>query len=519
MEKMREDVTNDLPEPTPSAGDIPKGILPRFAERIINHISSAVGCLRIFPLSALLVTLSCLLARHYLVRPKKGNLTYTVSPNLSGIVIADPGQKKSPGIAGIIDTFKQAEAELAAAFSKQAKDKNAAYVTALNKNKVYEKNVRDLLVLADKAKDHPERALEYERLAHEEAQKIVACQKPTPLRLSSTDTTYMGIVKIMRYQVQPILIYQDEIASLFTRVKSSSTAGATLRSFLLQTMDGRESNVPIDRATAEASYILPLPITSILGTIQPSRLADFIRTTTGTFSHDGFYNRFQVWSFPDPDIKVIRDTGAATDFKSLEVLKTIINSLLPSSPFASTKSRDRKIITMTDEAEQTLELFKNNLDENIQSLSANEFYTSHVSKYESFICSLALIIHSLKLVSNLRTDPRALLRIRQITKEDIVSAGKLVIIFDRHIRKTFEIQNLTVKTAHKILECSDRLDDEFTTRDVYKNGWSIIGRNKGRALAGLNLLHDHGFLKKELRKNPKGGGEIIYWIKVKKKMS
>lgn len=497
--------------------DFDAEILPSNTMKCVIALASLSAAPIVFALALFLTIISALLANFYIIRPNRKNKTYKISPNLSSIIVAKAGGKKSPVILNAINPLQQKITTFLRLFEKNFQHEVAEYKVKEHLAELHEAKVKYLLKQSvEIAESDPDYAEELKQEAIYIQSKL--CNKelaPTPLCTIVTDTTMMGLVQTQAKQATPIILLQDEIAQLLERVDSSNSTSAVLRAYLLEAMDGNKEIYTAFRGTKQEKINIERNIISITGATQPSRIQKFIDgVLTGKTAYDGFYNRFGLWANMPSKFKFDSNSvDEKEDKKSYELYSEIISYLYFKSPLAPKKAKPRKPIFMTDDAENHFKGFKKHLESIIEQ-KTSEILISQLQKIEKTVLSSALVFEVIEKYHFIKSEN---IKYASITISlDSLKAG---ISVARYYTKSFQsiwgITDLKFIYANVIIDHWNKLENVFTARDVYQNNWTSIGRDKDKTKIALDLLLEQGYIKKLTNSNPNGGRTTIRYKKIK----
>lgn len=188
---------------------------------------------------AILISLATAVGNKVKIQPKAKDDSWTVVPNLWGLLIGYPSSMKSP-----------------------------AMDSALRHIGKMEEVLRDVEVKTSKGTSFPK-------------------------RIMVRDTTIEQLQVIQSDNPAGILYVQDEISALFRKFDQPSNND---RQYLLEAFNGN-SSYSVDRVSRDRVFIEKNTL-SLIGTIQPDVLQDIFMSKGS--SNDGFMQRLQLAVWPDP---------------------------------------------------------------------------------------------------------------------------------------------------------------------------------------------------------------------------
>ena len=120
--------------------------------------------------------------------------------------------------------------------------------------------------------------------------------KPVERRYKVNDASIEKIIEILQNNAPRGLLYhRDELIGLFKKMEKAGHEQD--RAFLIEAWngDGSHTDDRIGRGTTRAENLC----LSMLGTIQPGRIVDYIRESFTEAGDDGFPQRLQLGVYPD----------------------------------------------------------------------------------------------------------------------------------------------------------------------------------------------------------------------------
>lgn len=263
----------------------------------VDNCMHAEGSLNYGAVSAIIV---CANVIGYRCRVKpKVNADWKVTPNLWGMLIGNPSERKSP----VADQFLKPLRFLQGDHHEIFKDKDKQYKEELKHR-----------TMAEKAKDKALKAA-YEVSQEDALKKAEAMivpgigDEPTEERFIINDATTEAVGQIMSKNTRTVLQYRDEQSGFFSSFSKAGHEGD--RAFYLEAFQGDRS-YSYDRIGRGSIHIKYLSI-GLFGTIQPGVLEKHLLSTKGK-SNDGLAQRMQLSVFSDDTYRPYTDdpfdTGA-----------------------------------------------------------------------------------------------------------------------------------------------------------------------------------------------------------------
>ncbi|EGT3628260.1 DUF3987 domain-containing protein [Morganella morganii] len=478
------------------------GKLPPMALKMVCTIAAKTESVPDFAVTAFLTTLSLAISNLFRIQPDKNNTAYIVTPNLSGMIIAEPGSRKSAPVRLVTESFTNLEKAYAKSQMKNAKDDAKQLSKQKLKNLAYEKKARFLSV---ELVDYSSTSDEYKDIekqlddALEKYQEIP--QKKAPKMLVVQDPTLKGLLQIAEAQSEPVLIYKDELAPFLEEVYASKNSG--FRRYLIEAMDGKNSYTNVT-AHKSIQTVKP-PIISLMGTTQPSVIYKLVgKIAAEKIVDDGYLDRFQLVTFPNANYVLEHSTSLEhVDEQSIGALMALVKLLYKSSK-APIK------VTINDDAKKRFESYKTKLSNLQKSEKISPHVKNKLSKYPDMMLSIALVIAVLRMFEK---DPSSIFTLKTLKSTDLKMASKWTHYYFQHLKKLWSSKSAKKENALKILENLKSLLDEnkcFTTRDITQRNWAGINKENDKAKAALQILVDEGVIK-SVNDNKKTGRPSEKW--------
>lgn len=217
------------------------------------------------------------------VRPKQ-NDDWEVVPNLWGAIIGRPSAMKSPAMRAALGPIYAIEDDLRRKWEEDTK-------TAQIDDALSSLDAKDAKKKAETALKGGDR---------EGARGILATlvdgddEPPCP-RIVVNDTTVEKLGELLNENPRGLLLIRDELPGFLARLESEEHQSE--RAFYLESFngDGRFTYDRIGRGTVHIDNCT----VSIIGGVQPSRIAPIVRGAMAGTSNDGLIQRLQMTVWPD----------------------------------------------------------------------------------------------------------------------------------------------------------------------------------------------------------------------------
>jgi hypothetical protein len=374
----------------PEAPSFPVDALPESCRPFVREAAGSIGCASDFVAVPLLGLLSSAIGNSRQVQLKRG---WKESATLFAVVVAEPGDKKTPAQKAALAPLWQAQKRLKKEYQEQYE--------------VYE-----------------------EELRHWEAERKVAAKdgepappKPKEPVLKSVvvdDVTVERLADILDENPRGVTSAQDELSGWVLSMNQYKAGGKGAdRQFWLRVW----SNAPVkvDRKSRKVPAIIPEPWVSVVGSIQPEILPEL-----HIGRNDGMLDRF-LYSYPEPQRARHTDevVSATAEHAVLNLYDKLQDLKMPESdgePFPGT-------VPMTKDAWEVFKELAGELSDEAYALDFPRRLRGAWSKLEAYLARLSLILALGRLVES---DER-----EQVEPRDVFLASVLINYFKAHIRRVF----------------------------------------------------------------------------------
>ena len=361
-----------LPDALPPVKAFNDTMLPEGLREWVRDIALRMQCPPDFAAVGAVIAASALIGARVLVQPKAKD-DWRVTPNLWGVVVGRPATMKSPALKEVLRPIRRIEA--------QRREAHADAMTQWNAEQKFRK-VKDRASEAmasaamKKGKDSEARTLLAADAGDTEA--------PVAPRVVTNDPTVPALCEVMRTNPWGMLLERDE---LYGFLKGMDREGSESdRTFYLTAADG-DSPYTEDRIGRGLNLHLPRVCLSMLGGIQPGRLAEYVRgAMEGGSSDDGLIQRFQLAVWPDSDPEW-RDIDQWPDTPARQAANAIFDRLaaLPDP------QDDAPAWRFDAQAQATFKEWRAELEGRLRGDTLHPAMESHLAKYRKLVPALALI--------------------------------------------------------------------------------------------------------------------------------
>lgn len=414
------------------------------------------------------------------IAPKQHD-DWIVVPNLWGAIIGRPSAMKSPAMQSALAPVyaiqdrmrKEWEAELRA---EEVSD-------ALSGLDAKEAKKRAAKALKDGNRDGARAILE--DLAGDGEEE----EKPCP-RLIVNDATVEKLGELLNQNPRGLLLIRDELPGFLSRMEREECQGE--RAFYLEAFngDGRFIYDRIGRGTVRIENCT----LSIIGGVQPSRIAPIVRGAMTGASNDGLIQRLQLAVWPD-DIGSWRWTDRHPDRDARERFQAIFDTL---AGFLPGTTEHPFMMRFSPDGQDLFRQWMEEIQAEARSGSLSSTLESHLLKMPATVASLALLF---ELIDGGRFEVGEEATRRALGWADYLRS---------HASRLYASGNSVVEDgARLIVERRAQLPSPFTARDVHQRAWAGLS-DRDAVSAAIDLLmatnHCH-----EVEKPPalKGGRPTV----------
>lgn len=427
-----------LPEGLPAAMPWDDDLLPEALRGYVRDVADRTQCPPDFVAVSLIVAISATVGRKRTIHPKQRD-DWEVVPNQWGCIIGRPSAMKSPAL-------KQALRPLVALEAKERERHLAAlteYKAAGEILEIERKAAKDKAkkLMADGKKDAAIAAI---------AELADDLPAPVARRYIVNDATVEKLGELLNENPNGLLLVRDELGGWLATMQTED--GAVGRAFYLECFDGNGSFV-YDRIGRGTIHIQSCCL-SLIGGIQPSRIAPLVRGAVTGEMDDGLVQRLQLAVWPDDDREwslVDRWPNKAAK----ERLESVFERL------DQIPDESRRALHFTPEAQELFNTWYTEHMQEIRSGEAHPALQSHFMKMPQTIAGLALLLELIE------ADAEA------VGAEATARALDWADYLKSHAGRLYGAAiNAPLLGAKLIMERRDKLPEPFTPREVRLRGWA-----------------------------------------------
>lgn len=379
------DESEEWPEPSPLPDTLAPvepfrpEMLPEVFRPWLTDAANRMQCPLDFLAVAAIVSFGAAVGRRCAIRPKCFD-SWTVVPNLWGMIVGRPSVMKSPAMSEAMHPLERLEIEAGRGHEEAEKRfKLESELTEIRKKAVLKK-----LAGRPPALD----ALSPEDAAGLADQPI----RPIRPRFIVNDTTVEKLGELLNENRYGVLQFRDELLGFLRSLERDGQESS--RSFYLEAWkgDGRFTFDRIGRGTK----VIEAATVSLLGSIQPDALRKYLDERDKSIGEDGLIQRFQLVVWPDPPREwtnrdVTPDRQARE--RAEEVFRAVVSLLAEERGATRDREDDIPYLRFSADAQTAFDEWREELEKRLLPGHEHPAMESHLAKYRSLIPSLALLFH------------------------------------------------------------------------------------------------------------------------------
>lgn len=478
---------DNAPEPLPEGllpvPVLPAELLPESLRDWLTDVSDRMQCPLEFPAVAAIISAAVLIGNKIRIRPD-GKDDWTVTVNLWGAIVANPGELKTPALEEAIKPLKRREKIAVEEFEKNLREFDFYKMEKEIKFDVFKSNLKKAIKDNQNTDNLLSDYLELET------------EQPTARRYIINDSTIESIAELHATNKNGLLLYRDELLGL---LRSFDRDGRQQdRPFFLEAWNGSGGFVS-DRIRRGKTSVENLTI-SILGGVQPAPLSMYINAAVASNKNDdGFIQRFQLFVYPDAS-KKWKKVDRVPNEQAARAANDIFARLDELSPEEVCVERNSdgtaNFLRFSEDAQPFFDCWRANLEDNLRGdYFEHPALQAHFAKYRSLFPSLALIFHLIEFVSGNIGKTTGDVNFVQLASAE--KAAAWCDYLEQHAYRIYAMSvNANTNSANVILKKlrEGKLSNPFTIRDIYRKQWTGL-QSPELCAKPLALLIEFGWLQ------------------------
>lgn len=470
-----------LLDPQPIAAGLPAvaqllpQMLPAALAKYVFDVADRTQCPPDFVAVGALVACATLIGNRVRILPKQFD-NWMVVPNLWGAVIGPPSAMKSPALKYALSPLNKIERE----WRKQWEGESTQAEADAEVTKIVLEEARK--EAKKKLKDN-DRDAAREIIADAQASTVLL---PTRKRLIVNDATVEKLGELLNENPRGLLLVRDELPGLLAKLEDE--AFQIDRAFYLEAFNG-DASFKYDRI-GRGTVEIEVATLSLVGCIQPARIAPIVRGAVSGTSADGLVQRLQLavwpdlskdWKWcdrqPDPDAEKAYEAA----FCRLEALN-LGTTETPALRRLTAQAQGLFVEWMTD------------LQHDARSGAQSEALEAHLLKMPKTVASLAL---AFQLLSG---------EDAAIGDDAMLQALAWAEYLRTHAERLYAAGTFVAEAgARLILSRREALPSPFRARDVHQKNWTGLSERNAVDAALQILISTHHLLPREVPTGAAGG--------------
>jgi hypothetical protein len=420
---------------------------------------------------ALVVALAGVCNRRAFIRPKRRD-PWTVVPNLWGMIVASPGQLKSPTVAAVMKPLWRIQCRWKEEFDAGQQRHEQATEAAELKLSAWKQQATAAYKAGKVAPERP-------------SEQLV---KPSEKRLLTSDCTFEKLHSLLAENPAGMFLLRDELSGWLSSFERRGREDE--RAFYLECWNG-DSPFRMDRVGRGSIYVEACCI-SLFGGIQPARLRSYLRDALEDGpTNDGLIQRLQLAIWPEPC-----QTWTYTDSTQNEQATRYAEQVF--ERVASLDADNPRIYRFDRDAQELFMRWLSDLEQTIRDKDLSPIMVSHLSKYRSLMPSLALLF---ALADDVQGEEIPLRYAQQ--------AAAFCDYLRPHAERIYACKLApevlaAIDLSQKLAEGWKREVGQFALRELYRRHWAGLG-TPDEAESALAVLEDAGWVRKAESSSPTSG--------------
>ncbi len=450
-------ITSSLPPVEPFVPEM----LPEAWRAYVFDVADRQQSVPDFVAVAALAGIASVIGNRIRIAPKQHDDWIEV-PNLWGAIIGPPSAMKSPAMQSALGPIYALQDEMREAWKSALEDADIEDVLSGIDAKEAKKKAQAAIKAGDR---------DTARAILADVSKGDDDEPPCP-RIVVNDATVEKLGELLNENPRGLLLIRDELPGFLARMESEEYAGE--RAFYLEAFNG-SGRFTYDRIGRGTVHIANCTL-SIIGGVQPSRIAPIVRGAMTGASNDGLIQRLQLAVWPDSRTSwqwVDRHPDRAAR-EAYEKVFRDLHDLQLGSPGEPT------VLRFSVAAQAMFREWMTEIQTEARSGKLSPVLESHLLKMPKTVASLALIF---ELIDGGRFEVGEHSTLRALAWADYLRS---------HANRLYSSGNTMIEDgARLILERRHQLPDEFTVRDIYRKDWAGLSDREAATMAVEILVSTH----------------------------
>ena len=451
-------------------------LFPPALRPALRDVAYRLQCPPDWPAVAWMVMLGAVVGNRCGIRPKQLDTGWLEVPNLWGAIVADPSKMKTPTLNAALAPLKELDRVARDEHRDNTRSHEAdAEVLKARKDAIKKK----LAKAADKGNEAELMNLQAALT------NLEAAPAPVARRYLVNDSTVEKLVELLGDNPRGLLVFRDELTGLLLTWEKQGRE--TDRQFYLEAWNGT-GDYGSDRIGRGSLHVQHCCL-SLLGSIQPDKLANYLRQTLNG-ENDGMTQRFSLLTWPDS--RPFRYVDAAPDHVAQAHAANLLRQLDVLDPLtAGATLRAGDLIPAFHFEPAAQAVFAEWLtawQHGLEASDATPALVQHLAKYRKLYPTLALLFHLLDLVSGAAAPG-------PVSQSAAELAGRWCAYFAAHARRLYAYgaSGSSTATLGEHLRAG-HLPTPFSLRDVQRKNWQGLSE-RATIQNTLDELIEMGWLR------------------------
>jgi uncharacterized protein DUF3987 len=455
-----------ITEPDVPVPPFPVEVFPAPLARFVSEVAASLPCPPDFVGVPLLAVLGTAIGTSRVLEVKPG---WREGPRLFTAVVADPGSKKSPALALVMQPVRERQQQLQAAAQQ----------------------VRP----ADAAPDLPQTG---DRLSPGDPGEAPSASPPLLPQLYTTDATLEALIQLLRHHPRGVLFARDELTAWVLGMNQYRGGRGADRQQWLSLWNGAESIV--NRKTRREVTAVPNPFVGVTGCLPPTVLPDLAAPLRRA---DGLLDRL-LFAFPDASPP--RWTDVTVTEAAMAGYTQILAALWQLNPACASEGHGSRpvVVPFTVEGRSAFVRCVNDLYAQLMDPELPAHLRGPYAKLEGYAARLALLVQLCRHVAGEAAHTA-------VDARSVTAAAALIEYFQAHLIRVYTCLRSTqadqrAVTALRWIRAHGRA---CTVRDLQRHRVAGVTRaSQGEKL--LRDLVDLGAGELRARRLPSGRTQRVF---------
>jgi hypothetical protein len=416
------------------------------------------------------------------IRPKQHD-DWEVVPNLWGAIIGRPSAMKSPALQSALAPVYALQDEMRKAWEQERK--GLSLEDALSCLDIREAKRAAAKALKGGDRDAAKKILTDASPGGED-------EPPCP-RLIVNDATVEKLGELLNENPNGLLLIRDELPGFLARMESDEFQSE--RAFYLEAFNG-DGQFTYDRIGRGTVHIENCTL-SIIGGVQPSRIAPIVRGAMSGASNDGLIQRLQITAWPD-DIGEWNWVDRSPSAFARAAYDRVFERLhaVPLGPDGKPR-----VFRFTSAGQELFREWMGEIQTAARSGTRSAVMESHLLKMPKTVASLALLF---KLIEGGDEAVDEAATLRALAWSDYLRS---------HADRLYAAgETMTADGARLIVERRKQLPPTFTARNIHQKAWAGLGDRDAVAAAIDLLVATHHCREAPPTPSPTGGRPTVPYV-------